>query len=97
MGDEPMAQDSYDQWEQNQQAQAMESDLYRAGQRAGASVAARAWPTVERVPQQVASKGMQAAVELFGKKGVARNRRYRVGWMAGYMARCAELDRGGVN
>lgn len=81
-------------WERELHEQAVEAELYLAGQRAGAAVARIDWPKVERARQQVLSKGDQAARIIFGHgSAAAGSSGYRAGWVEGYSAYCAELDR----
>jgi hypothetical protein len=81
-------------WEREFHEQAVEAELFLAGQRAGAAVARSDWPKVERARQQVLSKGDQAARIIFGNgSAAAGSSGYRAGWVEGYSAYCAELDR----
>jgi hypothetical protein len=80
-------------WEREFREQAMDGELYLAGRRAGAAIAATEWPRVERGRQRLLGKGMEATNGLFGKRAATRNVGYWAGWVDGYTVRCAELDR----
>jgi hypothetical protein len=81
-------------WEREFHEQAVESELYLAGQRAGAALARTEWPKVERARPQVRNKSDLAATKIFGhRRAAAGSVGYRVGWIEGYDACCARLDR----
>lgn len=88
-----MPDDGMTRWERELQAQAMDAQLYLAGERDGAAVAATEWPRVARQRQAVLTKGMQATKAVFGAGGGARGIGYWAGWVEGYAARRDALDR----
>ncbi len=91
-----MGNDLVARWEREVLNQAMDGELYIAGRRAGATAAGAEWPRVERAPQSLVAKGMQATRALFGRQGADRNAGYWAGWVDGYRARIAQLDQASV-
>ena len=92
-----MGNDVVARWEREALVQAMDGELYTAGKRDGATTAAAEWPKVERARQLLLAKGMRATRDLFGRQMADRNAGYWAGWIAGYTARCAQLDGLGVH